>query len=615
MKTFFSCIWTLFRSVFKAVSFFRNLVFNILFLFLLILVIVALFAPDEPLLQDNTALILSIRGDIVEEKQMASPISDIIDNSVSGYSFANETLLQDIIAGIDHAAEDDRITALVLSLSDMGNASIDQLYDIGDALERFKKSYKPVIAAEDSYTQKGYILASYADKIFLNPIGFVNIHGLSYHSLYFKDMLEKLRVNYHIFRVGTYKSAVEPMMRNSMSEEARKQNGSWLNSLWSNISDHIVRKRKINPDVLDIYTNSPSLLLRETKGDAAALALTSGLVDELKTREETRKYLAEISAPSEKHGFRYISLQEYLKIPKGPSNQPDLTENSIGVIVAQGNILPGEQPPGTIGSETLSRKIRQAGMDDSIKAVVLRINSSGGSVVASELIRQEILEFKKTGKPFVVSMSGVAASGGYWIAADADEIWAYPTTITGSIGIFGAIATFEESLASLGIASDGVDTTAISGSMDLTRPLSQEIKNVIQLTIENGYDTFISIVAGGRNLSIKDTEALAQGRIYDGKTAHSLGLVDNLGGLEQAIASAADLASLNDYSIEYIEETGSFTDMIWENLQQSLIGIHISKKLHPVLSHLFTIFQPVSAPFLLFQDPKNMYAHCLIAYL
>ncbi len=551
----------------------------------------------------------------MEEKQLSSPVSDIIDNFVGEYSLPNETLLQDIIDSIDDAAEDDRITALVLNLSDMGNASIDQIYDIGNALERFKKSYKPVIAAEDSYTQKGYILASYADKIFLNPTGSVNIHGLSYHSLYFKDALEKLRVNYHIFRVGTYKSAVEPIMRNSMSKEARKQNEKWLNSLWNNISDHIVRNRKINPDVLDIYTNSPSLLLKQTQGDPAILALESGLVDELKTREEIRKYLAEISAPAEKHGFRYITLQEYLKTPEPSSERPDLAENTIGIIVAQGNILPGEQPPGTIGSETLSRKIRQARMDDSIKAVVLRINSGGGSVVASELIRQEILEFKKTEKPFIVSMSGVAASGGYWIAADADEIWAYPTTITGSIGIFGAIATFEESLASLGVSSDGVDTTEISGSMDLTMPLSQEVKNVIQLTIDNGYNTFISVVAGGRNLSKKDTEALAQGRVYDGKTAHTLGLVDKLGGLDKAIVSAAELASVSKYSIKYIKETGSFTDMILENLQESLTDIHLGKKLHPILSHLRTIFQPVSVPLLLFQDPKNMYAHCLLTSL
>ncbi len=615
MKTFFSLIWNLITSIFKTVTFFRNLVFNILFLILLILVIAVLFSKDEPSLQDNTALILSIRGDIVEEKQIVSPISDIIDDSVGMYSLPNETLLQDIIDGIDTAAEDNRITALVLSLSEMGNANIDQLYEIGNALERFKKSYKPVIAAEDSYTQNGYILASYADTIFLNPTGFVDIHGLSFHSLYFKDALEKLRVNYHIFRVGAYKSAVEPIIRNSMSKEARSQNDIWLNSLWNNISEHIVRKREIAADVIDIYTNSPSLLLSETKGNAAALALESGLVDELKTREELRRYLADISAPSQKHGFRNISLHEYLKIPKPSANQSKSPESSIGIIVAQGNILPGEQPPGSIGSETLGRKIRQARLDDSIKAVVLRINSGGGSAVASELIRQEILELKKTGKPLIVSMSGVAASGGYWIAADADEIWAYPTTITGSIGIFGAIATFEESLASLGISSDGVDTTAIAGAMDLTMPLSQEFKNVLQLTIENGYDMFISVVAGGRNLSRKDTETLAQGRIYDGKAAHALGLVDKLGGLDQAIASAADHASLKTYSVEYIKETGSFTDMIWENLQQNLLRIHIPKKLQPILSQLFATFRPNSAPLLFLEDPKNIYAHCLITYL
>lgn len=613
MKDLLSAVLNILKYAGKAITIFRNIVFNTIFLLIIVVICVVIFGRRETPIGEQNALLLSISGNIVDEKQIIDPISELF-NEALGSKLPEETLLQDILDAVNAAAEDKRIASIVLDLHDMGSSSISQTRDIGRALTHFKTSGKPVVAAEDFYTQNKYLLASYADRIFLNPTGVVDLHGLGAFRLYFLDALKKLKINYHVFRIGTYKSALEPITRNSMSDAAKTQNSIWLNALWQEFRQDVKSRRDVSDTTLDLYTNRVSTLLKQVDGDTARLALQANLVDELKTREELLSYLIGISGPSADKGFRHITLKEYLKkVPRSYAGD-NSSSASVGIIVAQGNILTGEQPPGTIGSETLVNLLRQARNDSSIKAVVLRIDSGGGSVFASEIIRQELLQLKNSGKPYIVSMGSMAASGGYWIAAEADQIWAYPTTLTGSIGIFGAIPTFENSLAHLGIYNDGIGTTELSSGLDLTQPLSAELQDAIQLTIDYGYRKFLTIVSTGRNIDRDRLDFIADGRVFDGTTAKELGLVDKLGNLEDAIKAAADLAGLETHSARYIQGSSSFTSILMKQLQGDILAFVSGWKPATEMTKKLQIFSKSAADILLFNDPKGIYAHCMINY-
>jgi protease IV len=612
MKDLIKSIFTILKYGGRTVTVFRNIIINSLFLFIILAIAISFFSKEEQKIEKESALLLNISGNIVEEQQIIDPLGEFFNDFIGFSNISQETLLQDILDAINSAAQDTRIKALVLDMSKMGQSSFNQIQDIGTALQNFKATGKVVIAAEDFYSQNMYLLAGYADQIFLNPAGIVDLHGLGSYRLYFHDALEKLKINYHVFRVGEYKSAVEPITRNSMSEEARIQNSIWLNALWQDFTENISIKRGIPIDTINLYTNSIADLLERSNGDTAQLALDTNLVDGLKSRHELRSYLAEITAPSSTYGFRYVTLKEYLKkIPRSYIHKSPSGSN-VGIIIAQGNILPGEQPAGSIGSDSLLNLLREARNDMSIKAVVLRINSGGGSVFASEMIRRELQVLKNSGKPLVISMGSMAASGGYWIAAEADEIWAYPTTLTGSIGIFGAIPTFENSLAGLGIYNDGVGTTKLSSGLDLTQPLSPEIQNSIQLSIEHGYRKFLDIVSTGRQLPQDKLKLVAEGRVFDGITAQELGLVDKLGNLEDAIASAASLANLEDYSARYVKSTDSFSVKVLRQIQGKLAktmgeGDYVTRFKKELQS-----FTESAADILLFNDPRGIYAHCML---
>ncbi len=612
MKDLIKSIFTILGYGGKAITIFRNIIINSLFLFIIFAIVISFFTKEEQKIAQESALLLNISGNIVEEQQIIDPLGEFFSDVMGFSNMPQETLLQDILDAINSAAHDSRIKALVLDMSEMGQSSFNQIHDIGTALQNFKATGKSVIAAEDFYSQNKYLLAGYADQIFLNPAGVVDLRGLGSYRLYFHDALEKLKINYHVFRVGEYKSAVEPITRNSMSEEARLQNSIWLKALWQDFTKNISTKRGIPTETIDAYTNSIADLLERANGDTAQLALDTNLVDGLKSRHELRSYLAEITSPSAAYGFRYVSLKEYLKkIPRSYIHKSQ-SDNTIGIIVAQGNILPGEQPAGSIGSDSLLNLLREARNDRSIKAVVLRINSGGGSVFASEMIRRELLVLKNSGKPFVISMGSMAASGGYWIAAEADEIWAYPTTLTGSIGIFGAIPTFENTLAGLGIYSDGIGTTKLSSGLDLTQPLSPEIKKSVQLSIEYGYQKFLHIVSSGRQLPQDKLNLVAEGRVFDGVTAQELGLVDKLGNLEDAIASAAALANLENYSAGYIKGADSFSVKILRQIQGKITTATGSGEYGKRLKKELQAFTESAADILLFNDPRGIYAHCML---
>lgn len=615
MKDLLSAIFSIFRHAGRLLTLFRNTVINIVFLLLAIVAVAAFFASGKPtVLPDKSVLVLSLTGDIVEEKQPVSTIAQLLDEMGSETSDESEILLQDILNIVDKATADKRIVAILLDMEKMGSAGIDQLQVIGQALRRFKAAGKQVVAAEDYYSQKQYYLASYADTVAVNPMGGVDLHGFGAYSLYFKEALDKLKINYHVFRVGTFKSAIEPIMRDSMSPEARQQAGTWLASLWDSYLADIIKERSLDRKMIDAYTHTPAMLLTETGGDTAKLALKAGLVDKIWTRTQVEQYLATLAGTSSGRDYTHISSNDYLEMIASPYENGSVSPNAIGILVAQGNILPGEQPAGAIGGDSLAALIREAGKDASIKALVLRINSGGGSAFASEIIRQELLELKKSGKPFVVSMGTVAASGGYWIAADADEIWAAPTTLTGSIGIFGAIPTFENTLAGLGIHSDGTGTTPMAAGLDLTQPLTPQLKESIQLSVEHGYRQFLAIVGKGRKLDDARLADIAEGRVFDGRTAQRIGLVDKLGSLEDATRAAARLAGVSgDFRPSYIQKPRSLKEQVLEELtSQSRALFSSNGTSQALLAGLFRQFSSSLERLPIFSDPRGVYAHSLL---
>ncbi|KJR96787.1 MAG: hypothetical protein VR65_26915 [Desulfobulbaceae bacterium BRH_c16a] len=616
MRDLFLAIFNIFKYTGRIFTVIRNLFFNVLLLVILITVVIALIPRKGLQILPDTILRLDISGDIVEERKPLSAIEKLLGGSFDPDKPDPETTLQEILDVIENASADTRITALLLNLKHMENAGLDQLQAIGDALEDFKLSGKTIVAAEDFYSQSQYYLAAHADKIILNPMGGVDIHGFGVYRLYFQEALEKLEVTYNIFKVGTYKSALEPFTRNSMSIEDRQQNQAWLSALWQEYTDDILTQRKLSKAIIERYTNDTAAALESTNGNTAELALKTGLVDQIWTRSQITDYLTSLTKTTrDKLQLQTVSSIDYYGTME-PSFSEDFSKDAkIGLIIAEGTILPGKQPPGFIGGESLAALIRDAAEKDHIKAVVLRINSGGGSAFASEIIRQQLLELKKTGKPVVVSMGTVAASGGYWIAADADEIWASATTITGSIGIFGAIPTFERTLASIGIYNDGTGTTPLAAGLDLTQPLPEPLKDVIQQAIISNYDQFLQIVADGRNMEKRRVAGLAEGKVYDGKTAQELGLVDKLGSLDDAIEAAAGLAGVKDYDTEYINPPGSVKDQFRQFFSVKLTsiastmtsheGIH-----HPAIVKLKKTLASRLESLMLLDDPQGIYALC-----
>lgn len=614
MKDLIGSIFNVFRWIGKFITGIRVFTLNIAFLALLVFLFISLTSSTgkkEVDFPDSGALVLSLAGNIVEEKQASDPIATMINEKLGFDSFPSEVLFQDILDVIAAATTDNRVTCILLDLSELGSAGLDQLQTIGAALNEFKSSGKKVIAAEDFYRQKAYYLASFADEIYLNPMGGVDLHGLGTFRLFFKDAIDNLKINYNIFRVGTFKSALEPIMRNSMSPEAKSQNMIWLTALWNTITTDIIRQRNLSQGSIERYTENIASELATAGGDTARLALNSGLVDGLKTREELRLFLTTLNGKDLKGDFKHIPFNSYLaSVSRSYTDAPDET-GAIGIIIAEGAILNGKQPVGMIGGDTMVALIRQARENSKIKGLVLRVVSGGGSVFASELIRQEILEYKKTGKPIVISMGAMAASGGYWIAADADKIWASPVTLTGSIGIFAAIPTFENSLSDLGIYSDGVGTSSLAAALDITRPLPPLLKEAIEINLYHGYDTFLNIVSKGRDISFENIKDIAEGRVFAGQKALELGLVDNLGTLDDALDSAAELAGLDEYSASYIRRPLSVKEEFLQIFSGSFTG-RLAAMIPPSLLAAFNSLMGPVKEIMLLNDPKGLYAHCLI---
>ncbi|MGA8276731.1 MAG: signal peptide peptidase SppA [Rhodanobacteraceae bacterium] len=550
------------RSVWDALNFTRLLIFNILFLLVLGLVVGWLFSA-RPVLGPHTALVLDPNGAIVEQYSIdpaARALGKLGGNGV------REVQLRDLLRVIEVAAKDSRIDRIVLMPDEITDIGLATARDLGIALDRFRSTGKDIVAVSAGMDQNSYLLAAHANRILLDPEGSVLLEGLASYRSYYKDALDKLGVNVHLIKVGQYKSAAEPYVLNQASDAAKQASQFWMGGIWRDYLDQIAHLRKVDVDVLADDIAHYADRVSAHQGDLARLALDEKLVDSLATRGEARSVLRKLGAPADADGdgFRQIDYKDYLATVGAT---PKLVGEEVAIVVAQGEIMPGERPQGSIGGKSTARLIRAAREDDHVKALVLRVDSPGGDATASEMIRREVAQTRAAGKPVIVSMGDVAASGGYWISMNADEIWAEPETITGSIGIFGLFVTIPDTLAKLGIHTDGIGTTPLAGALDIRRPLSPEVESILTDVIERGYRQFVGRVAKARGRTPAQIDAIAQGRVWSGSQAKARGLVDHLGGLDEAVAAAARRAKLGaDYRTTYVEKPLS----PWENLALSL---------------------------------------------
>ncbi|MCU0590853.1 MAG: signal peptide peptidase SppA [Desulfobacterales bacterium] len=593
----------------KLIGFCRRVVGNIAFIAVIAFLVTLVLMDRRDRLPESAVLVLSPAGALVEQGS-----EGILANDLLGEDVTAETILRDVIDALNLSREDARIKAVLLDLSKLKHAGLTKLQDVGGAIKQFRKSGKPVIASADFFTQKAYFLAAHSDRIYLNPMGGVLLTGFGIYQNYFRTALDRLLVQLHVFRVGTYKSALEPLMRNSMSEFDREASSALLDVLWASFKADIAKARGIDPETIDDYTNHFSDRLADHSGDSAQLALAFKLVDELKTADEVRQELIELAGedPS-RRTFHQIGFHDYLKAVRSDRKSSEPSPK-VGVIVAQGVILDGIQPAGKIGGHSLASLIRQTRKDETIRAVVLRIDSPGGSAFASDTIRREIELVKSAGKPLVVSMGSVAASGGYWIASAAEEIWAAPATVTGSIGIFSAFPTFERSLETVGVFNDGVGTTRLADAFNPSRPMNSAMADALNQIMDRGYRTFLSRVAEGRKMNPSAVERVAEGRVWAGQTARDLGLVDKLGSLDDAIASAAQKAGMEKYTVDYIQQPLSRRERILKQLNELFTGfirsiIATVAPSPPAILRLLS--ESLGDDIMQFNDPQGIYAYCM----
>lgn len=607
-------LWRFIASGFKwswrILNFIRNAILNFAFIiFLLIgLGIYAQF-QQSTIRPDTGALLVNLSGTIVDTPSSDSKLRQLGQELIGGNKDVQENSLFEIVEQIRYAKNDPQIKGIVLSLNNFLGADQPSLRYIGKALKEFRDTGKPIYAIGDSYTQSQYFLASFANKIYLSPQGSVTLQGIATNNLYYKSLLEKLKVTTNIFRVGTYKSAVEPMIRDDMSPEARKADSRWLNTLWSNYLTDVAANRNIS--TAELYPDIDQLLkqLKANDGDTASLALKNKLVDELASRPSVEKQMTEFFGWDEKNkNFNLTSIYNY-QVPE--PEKKDLESSEIAVVFAVGAIVDGPEMPGMVGGDTTAKQLRDARLNKNVKAVVLRVNSPGGSVSASELIRTEVQALKDAGKPVVVSMGGLAASGGYWISTPADYIIASPSTLTGSIGIFGVINTFENSLGAIGVHTDGVSTSPLAEAT-ITKALPEQFSQMMQLTIEKGYKTFINLVAKSRNKTPEQVDEIAQGRVWIGSDAKNIGLVDELGDFDNAVEKAAELAKLDKYEINWIRGEPTLSEILFGQVSvQSMLPDAVSALLPTPLRQVASDIQKQPGFFNNMNDPGHRYIYCL----
>jgi protease-4 len=608
-KSFFIGSW-------NVINFTRKFVLNLIFFIILIGILIGISnsGGGKITVPKNSALVLNLSGNLVIEQQYVDPAEKFAAEAFGQGTDNPEILVRDLVKVINNAKEDKRIKTLVLQLGGLGGGGLDKMRLVAEALADFKTSGKLVYAMGDYYGQNQYYLAAQADKLYLNPMGAMIIEGYGRYRMYYKEGLEKLRASVHVFKVGKFKSAVEPYLRDDMSPEARLANEAWMNELWSQYKSDVAIARNMDVSNFDEKLDQLIPKFESVNGDFAQYALQNGWVDGLRSRNEFREeMIALLGQADTKEGYDTVNYEKYLSLITPKIALPESSKDKVAIIIAKGTILDGNQKPGTIGGDSTAALLREARLDDKVKAVVLQVDSGGGSAFASEVIRKEIDLIKAVGKPVVASMATYAASGGYWISASADQIFAEPSTVTGSIGIFGIMTTFERTLEYVGVRTDGVGTTELAG-MSPTRGLSPGVKQIIQMNIERGYERFINLVATERGMTAQAVDQIAQGRVWIGTQALELGLVDKLGNLQDAIEAAAGLAELEDYDTKYIARTLSDKELFWQSFLAGTASIFSGLDLEPKTSAFQEILAKVDTDlkqFTQLNDPLATYAMCI----
>ncbi|AKD18223.1 signal peptide peptidase SppA [Salmonella enterica] len=612
MRTLWRFIAGFFKWTWRVLNFVREMVLNLFFIFLVLVGVGIWIQIGNGSNSEQTArgaLLLDISGVIVDKPSTNHRLG-ALGRQLFGASSdrLQENSLFDIVNAIRQAKDDRNITGIVLDLKNFTGADQPSMRYIGKALREFRDSGKPVFAVGENYSQGQYYLASFANKIWLSPQGQVDLHGFATNGLYYKTLLDKLKVSTHVFRVGTYKSAVEPFIRDDMSPAAREADSRWIGELWQNYLHTVSANRQISPQQL--FPGAQAIIdgLTSVGGDTAKYALDHKLVDALASSADVEKALTKQFGWSKtENNYRAISYYDYsLKTPAD-------TGGTIAVIFANGAIMDGEETPGNVGGDTTASQIRDARLDPKVKAIVLRVNSPGGSVNASEVIRAELAAARAAGKPVVVSMGGMAASGGYWISTPANYIVASPSTLTGSIGIFGVINTVENSLSSIGVHSDGVSTSPLA-DISMTKALSPEVQQMMQLSIEYGYKRFITLVADARKRTPEQIDKIAQGHVWTGEDAKANGLVDSLGDFDDAVAKAAELAKLKQWHLDYYQDEPTVLDMVMDSMTGSVRAMlpeAIQAMLPAPLVSAANTVKAEGDKLAAFNDPQNRYAFCL----
>ncbi|MDX8387457.1 MAG: signal peptide peptidase SppA [Ghiorsea sp.] len=593
MKSFFS-------GLMKGVETTRNVLLNVFFLVFVTFFVVTLMNVT-PSLPDKVILQLDMEGALVE--QVKQP-----DFGFSALTAPQpvQVKVHDVVTALKRAAKDDRVLGLRLDLEKLKGASLPHMQAVKKAIDTFKASGKPVMAYADQWTQAQYYLAASADEVYLHPMGNIALNGYSLYRNYIRDVLEKLEVDVHVFRAGKYKSAAAPFIQSEMSALEREANKSWLDTLWTVYKDDLFAMRGIKQERLQYVLDHPTASIQKYDGDLSQLFLAEHWVDGLLYAEQADAMLMAKVGEAELVGFHsYLMASGDGFLP----TQPQSADNWVGVITGSGQILNGEQPSGTIGSDTMVELLHNALEDERIKAVVLRLNTPGGSALASESIRHAVEVLRGAGKPVVVSMGSMAASGGYWIAASADEIWASPATLTGSIGVFGIVPNIHRGLKKLGVQTDGLGTTSIAGALRIDKPLSAELSDSIQLSINQTYAQFTQHVADGRDLDLTRVKELAEGRVWSGLDAKRLGLVDELGDINDAIKAAARLANIEDnHEPIIIDLPMNAFDMLLTNV---LSEVSVTLGLNKPTSGLASMVQILDGQLkevMALNDPRGVYA-------
>jgi protease-4 len=581
MKSLFSKLGWLFSKAWWLLDGTRRALMNLFVLLLIVIVVTAVMTRGPKPLADKTTLVLKLDGNLVEQFS-GSPREQLMAQA-QGRGSPKQTRLRDVLAALDQATGDDQISTVLLDVDELGGAGLAGLHEVAAALQRFKKSGKPVLAYADSYSQRGYFIAAQADEVYLHPMGMAMLEGFGRWRTYYKDALDRIGVTAHVIKAGTYKSFGETYTANGPSPATQESEGLVYGELWTGFTAAIEAARKLEAGSIAKGIEALPQRLAAVKGDPAQLALQAKLVDGLKTRDQMRELLIGKGAKDEQtKSFRQVGLSEYLAYVKD-AGAPTKLQPGIGIVVAEGEIVDGESGPGRIGGDSTARLIRKAREDEAIKAVVLRVNSPGGSAFASEILRRELELTRQAGKPVVVSMGDVAASGGYWISMSSDTVIADAGTVTGSIGVFGMLPTAEGLMDKLSLHTGGVRTTWLAGGYDARRPLDPRLQATVQASIDHVYARFTGLAAQARKSTPDKIDAVAQGRIWTGAQAKERGLVDRIGSFDDAVQAAVQLAKLEVKAgdkprLAYVERDlsrserllASLTDVMAPSLMQAL---------------------------------------------